>query len=603
MQDLGRKLIVAFLIVLISAYSYNAERTKDPELAKEFFNKGVESLKILNYRDALLYFSKAYALDPKSPYGELSFLYLGKSYALYSYAYGSKKGVLAAIGYLNQYPFHYKVPRYLNTQREFIADSYILLQWYETAKNIYANLYGETERVEYMIKYGYASALSGNIEGYNYISSLNTKGVPADYLDLYYMTMGFYNFNLGRYSLAVEYLTRAMNVNTYLREDSHLLFRLGVSYHKLGDWRKALLYLELSLRNDPFKVYEEKGNFYLAIINLETKNFREAYENLKKLTENDRLFYSKLAQILFSSLWYYEGFLEVYGQRLGDYKSKLLDLGWLNVEDVYGELPALGLYYLSLKDKRIEADEREFLSIKKLTLREFVFENDLFTFGRFVKRLRELLQDMKFYIKEDALLLSDIYKTNRDNFLKVFGDQRSLETLARSMIFLGDKEVKKLLPYIKDEGVYSLLYAKLLILEDKKDSAVKVLKKGLDSMKGDDLLEGKLLLAYLSEDLEGMKEVFKSLDFKSPRFASYRPVLLIKLADLLYDRGDMKGALSYYREILKESVPEETKGWAMFRIALISENIKDGRTLKWVVRKAKEMDNIWSRVIRTLWEG
>jgi len=572
-------------------------------LAREFFNKGIESLRVLNYRDALLYFSKAYVLDPKSPYGELSFLYLGKSYALYSYAYGSKKGVLAAIGYLNQYPFHYKVPRYLNTQREFVADSYLLLQWYETAKNIYANLYGETERVEYMIKYGYASALSGSIEGYNYLSSLNVKGVPADYIDIYYMTMGIYNFNLGRYSLAVDYLTRAVNVNTYLREDAHLLFRLGVSYYKLGDWRKALLYLELSLRNDPFKVYEEKANFYLATINLETKNFREAYENLKKLIGNDRLFYSKLAQILFSSLWYYEGFLEVYEEKLGDYRRKLLELGWLNIEDVYGELPALGLYYLSLKERKIGDEEKEFLKIKKLTLREFVFENDLFTFGKFVRHARKPLRDMKFYLKEDALLLSEIYKTNRDNFLKVLGGQKSLQILARSLIFLGDREARKLLPYIKDEGVYSLLYAKLLILEDKKESAAEVLRKGLNSMKGEDLLEGKLLLAYLSEDPEGMKEMLKSVDFKNPRFSYYRPILLIKLADLLYDRGDMKGALAYYREILKEEVPEGTKGWAMFRVALISERIKDRNTLQWVVKKAKEMDNIWSKVIRTLWEG
>ena len=591
------------MIVLISAYSYNAERFKDPDLAKKFFNKGIESLKVLNYRDALLYFSKAYTLDPKSPYGELSFLYLGKSYALYSYAYGSKKGVLAAIGYLNQYPFHYKVPRYIDIQREFVADSYLLLQWYETAKNIYANLYGETERVEYMIKYGYASALNGSIEGYNYLSSLNVKGVPADYLDLYYMTMGFYNFNLGRYSLAVEYLTRAMNVNTYLREDAHLLFRLGVSYYKLGDWRKALLYLELSLRNDPFKVYEEKGNFYLATINLETKNFREAYENLKKLTENDRLFYSKLAQILFSSLWYYEGFLEVYGDKLGNYRKKLLELGWLNVEDVYGELPALGLYYLSLKEKKISPREREFLRIKKLTLREFVFENDLFTFGKFVRRVRKTLKDMKFYLKGDALFLSEIYKTNKHNFLKIFGDQRSLETLARSLIFLGDGEVRRLLPYIRDEGVYSLLYAKLLILENKKDNAIEILKRGLKSMKGEDLLEGRLLLAYLSEDIEGLEEVLKIVNFKSPRFTPYRPVLLIKLADLLYDRGDMKESLVYYRKILEENVSEATKGWAMFRIALISERIKDMKTLRWVVKEAERMDNIWSRVIRTLWEG
>ncbi|MDQ7082754.1 MAG: hypothetical protein Q9N34_07260 [Aquificota bacterium] len=138
------------------------------------------------------------------------------------------------------------MPRFLHTQREFVADSYLLLQWYEKAKNIYANLYGETEKTEYMISICYASALSGSIEGYQYLSKLGKEGVPEDYLDLYYMTMGFYSFNLGKYRLASQYMSYAVNTNTYLREDPHLLFRLGVSYYKLGDWRRALLYLELA---------------------------------------------------------------------------------------------------------------------------------------------------------------------------------------------------------------------------------------------------------------------------------------------------------------------------------------------------------------------
>jgi len=353
---------VALLIVLISTYSYNAERTTDSALAKRYFQKGLASLKILNYRDALLYFSRAYRMDPSSEHGELSYLYLGKSYSLYSYAFGSKRGVMASIGYLNQYPFHYKVPRFIYTQREFIGDAYLLLLWFDTAKNIYANLYGETERPEYMIKYGYASALSGSIEGYRYLREL--KKVPSDYLDLYYMTMAFYNFNLGRYSTAVEYMVEALNTNSYLREDANLLFRLGVSYYKLGNWRKALLYLEMSLRNDAFGVYRERANFYLALINLETRNYREAFTNLRELTSEGRLFYSKLSQILFSSLWLYEEFLQVYGKSIGNYRDLLLQIGWLNVEDVFGELPALGIYYLSLRSGILNPEEEEFLRVK-----------------------------------------------------------------------------------------------------------------------------------------------------------------------------------------------------------------------------------------------
>jgi len=109
--------------VLISAYSYNAERVQSADLAERYFRKALDNLKILNYIDALIYFTRAYKADPTSRYGELSYLYLGKSYALYSYAFGSKKGVMASIGYLNQYPFHYKVPRFIHTQREFLGDA------------------------------------------------------------------------------------------------------------------------------------------------------------------------------------------------------------------------------------------------------------------------------------------------------------------------------------------------------------------------------------------------------------------------------------------------------------------------------------------------
>ncbi len=587
---------------MISTYSYNAEREKDPQLAKRYFEKGLKSLRVLNYRDALMYFARAYSIDPKSYYGELSYLYLGKSYSLYSFAFGSKRGILAAIGYLNQYPFHYKVPRFIYTQREFIADSYLILQWYETAKNIYANLYGETERKEYMIKYSYASSLSGSIEGYNYLRELDERSVPADYLDLYYATLGFYNFNIGRYALTIHYLTQAININTYLREDANLLFRMGVSHFKLGNWRKAPLYLELALRSDPFKIYEEKANFYLAIINLETKNFREAYENLRKLTEKGRLFYSKLAQILFSSLWYYDEFLKVYSDRIGNYREKLLKIGWLNVEDVYGEFPALGIYFLSLKEKRITEEEKDFLRIKELSLREFVFENDLFSFEKYVERVRGAMKNLRFYVEDDALLLSDLYKTNRKNFLRIFRDQESIVKLSRSLVFLGDDEAEKILPLLKDRALLKFLYAKLMIVKGEFRQALKLINESLPKLSDEDRLEAELLVGYLKNDQALLEKVVRRIDFKNPRFSYYRIPFLIKLADLYYSRGEFKKAMHLYREVVREG-EGSFYWWAMFRIALISERLKDSQTLKWVVKRAKEEDNIWSKVIRILWEG
>ena len=574
---------------MVSTFSFNGERLRDPELVERHFKKGLGALNVLNYRDALLYFSRSYSLAPESYYGELSYLYLGKAYALYSYAYGSKRGIMASIGFLNQYPFHYKVPRFLHTQREFIADSYLLLQWYGTAKNIYANLYGETEKAEYMLKYGYAASLEGSVEGFKYLRDLSR--VPANYADLYHMTIGFYEFNLGRYERALESLTKALDLNPYLREDTHLLFRVGVSYLKVGDWRRALLYLKLAERRDPFKTYFHKVNFYLAFINLETNNFREAYQSVRKLIEEDGLFYLKLAQVLFSSLWYYEGFLEVYGEKLGDYRGKLLKLGWLNVEDIYGELPALGIYYLAIKSGKLSEEEKLFLKVKDLTLREFILGGDLFEFGKFIRKNREALRSVSPYVRESALLLTDLYTTNRGNFLKVFGD---VERLARALVFLGNKEAREIVPFVENLSVRDFLMAKLELLEDRGERAAELLSRSVVHLSGDDRIEAQFLLGYLRGDAEFLEEALPSL--KKGRLSAYRLLTFVRLGDLYYERGELQKAALNYRRAAEAGV-----GWALFRLAIISERLGDGETLRWVVKKAEEEDNIWSKVVRVVW--
>ena len=588
---------------MVSTYSFNAQTTTSNRLIKEYFKKGLEALRILNYRDALIYFTRSYTQDPASYYGELSYLYLGKSYALYSYGYRSRQGILASIGYLNQYPFRYKVPRFINTQREFIADSYLLLQWYDDAKNIYANLYGETEKKEYLIKLGYATALSGSIENFNYIKELAKKGVPKDYLDFYYMTLAFYYFNIGKYKTTLELISRAININPYLRDDPHILFRLGMSYNKLGDWRRALLYLELALKNDAFGVYEERSLYHLALINLETNNFKEAYRKAQELFKNDRLFYRKLPQILFSTFWFYDEFLRVYGNEIGNYREKLLKVGWLNVENIYGDLPALGIYYLSMKERKLTEDEKKFLRVKKLRLTEFVHENELFTFSRFVKRLRDKLKKMVFYHEKDALYISEIYKLNPNNFAKVFGAEKGWETLARSLTHLGDELAIEVVPKIKDKSLYYFLGAQIHILKKRPILAINFLEKSLDGLKGDDLAEAKFLLYLLRGHRDGLENAVQAMDFNKERFKAYRTLAFLKLGDLSYNDGDYRDAIGYYKKVIEEGKKGDIYWWALFRTAISAEKIGSGRTLKWVVKNAKEEDNIWSRIILTLWEG
>jgi tetratricopeptide (TPR) repeat protein len=603
MRVLLRKLAVALLIFLISAYSYNAERTAEEDLSETYLRKGLESLKVLNYRDALVYFAKAFSANPKSEAGEMAYLYLGKGYALFSYASGSRRGILAAVGYLNQYPFYYKVPRFLQVQREFIADSYLLLQWYDSAKNIYANLYGETERVEYMIKYGYATALSGSVEGFNYLKDLAKRGVPPDYADLYYMTVGFFYFNLGKYEVAKEYMMRTLELNPYLREDPHLLFRLGVSHYKLGDWRKAILYLELALRNDPFGMYEESSNFYLTFINLETRNFREAFKNLQHLLSKDRLFYRKISQVVFSSLWYYDEFLEVYRDRIGNYREKLLQIGWLNVENAFGDLPLLGIYYLALKTGRISEEEREFLRVKRPKLGDLILGNDLFPLKPFVEKVRRALLGYRFYVRKEALFLRELYTTNEQSFLTLFSGEEERELLARSLVFLGDLGARKILPFLKDGSLFRFLEAQILILEGRIGEALPLLEASLEGLEGDDRREAQILVSYLRNDPLGLEEATRGLDLKHPRFSGYAPLIFLKLGDLYFSRGDLEKSALYYRKAVDLGTRDEVYWWALFRLALIGEKTGDAEILSWVVKKAKEEDNIMSRVITTLWEG
>ncbi len=587
-------------MVLISAYSFNAEREESPEIAELYFKLGLEELKKLNYMDAIINFSRAFTAGPKTYYGELAYLYLGKSYALYSYAVGSRKGIMATIGYLNQYTFHYKVPRFLHIQREFIADSYVLLQWYESAKNIYANLYGETEKPEYMIKFGYAASLNGEIEGYNYL--VNLESVPLDYLDLYFMTMGFYNFNLGRYEETVDFLNKALNVNIYLREDVHLLFRMGASYYKLGDWRRAILYLELTRRKDIFRIYKERTHFYLAFINLETKNFREALENIEAVIENDNLFYSKLAQILFSSLWLYEEFLEVYKERFKNYRNLLLQIGWLNVEDVYGDLPLLGMYYYILKSKRILEEERDLIRVKNLKLTEFAIEYDLFSFEPYKEKLKETVENIVFYRKEEAELITDLYKLNRSNYLKIFEEGKGFEILVRSLVFLGDEEAEKLVEFIKDENLKKFLKAKINIYKGNFETALKLLEEVKDKLKDEDKIEAGLLYAYLKEDLTLLESVASKVNFEDERFKNYRVLVLLKLADGFYETGNYKKAKKYYTDIVETLEPQKPEyWWALFRLALIGEITDDKELIEWVVKKSEGGNNIWSRAISVIW--
>jgi len=149
-----------------------------------------------------------------------------------------------------------------------------------------------------------------------------------------------------------------------------------------------------------------------------------------------------------------------------------------------------------------------------------------------------------------------------------------MELLARVLVFLGDSEAEKILPYVADEGVSRFLRGKIYILQGEKGRAVEALSSAAKLLRGDDLLEADLLTAFLLEDIRMLERISRKTDFSHPRFKPYAVPVFLRLADLLYAGGRHREALSYYREVVRR-----------------------------VVNRAKDKDNIWSRVIVTLWEG
>ncbi len=538
--------------------------------------------------------------DPKGYYGELSFLYLGKTYALYSYSTGSRRGILSAIAFLNQYPNWYKVPRFINVQREFIGDGYTLMGWYEDAVNVFANLYGETEDVRYLIKLGYAASLGGSAEGYTYLKNLQVETIPADYRDIFVLTRGYYEFNFGRYAEAVNFLTEAANLNEYVRKEAHYLYRLGISFYRLKQWQKAYLYLELTLRYDRFKDYAQKTGFYLTYLNLSMKNYKDALKHLKELTRDNQLFYSKLSQVLYSSLWMYPEFLKVYDEEFRFYRDVLLQLGWLNVGNVYGDIALLGIYSLALKSVSLSDDEKELIKTKNLKLSEFFLEGDLFNFSEFLGFLNEQVSSYDIYDLQKSEFLNMLYLLNKHNVKVAF--ERGIESFARASLFLGSKTFWEQVEIMREGVKKRFLIAKMMIIEGKESKALSTLRTVRESLEDKDRLEAELLIAYYSADLETLEKLISKLNGNLPRFRGYLPPSYIKLADYYFGQGDFEKSSMYYEKYM-ELVPDNTESywWALYRIGKIAEYTGDTEKMKWVVNRASKADNIWSRVILTLW--
>ncbi len=582
--DLLTKKILVFMMVFLLSFSTEMER-ENIKLAQTYFHRGYIEYQQGNYPDAIAEFSRAFLSDRSGYYGELAYLYIGISYAKQSYRMGRREGILSAIAYLNMYPYYYKKPTYLFLQREFIGDAYLLLGFYDRAKDVFFNLYRDTNREDYLLKFLYADSLSKGLNS-RLLDSIDPETlVERKYL--YHLVKGFYAFNASRYSEALRELSEARTLNRYLEDDPEFLYRYAVSSYMEKDWRSAVFYFEQLDRKDIYRKYSDSVNYYLALIYLMSGNYADAKRRLMNISSSGGL----KASLLFSQLWLYPEFLEKYAKELGDYKRILQNISWTYLNSVYSNPAILGLYYYTLKERRIQ--DPDLLRLKRLSLpKEIIFEDIRIETGPMVSVLGNLMSGLNPYGEDTDFLLS-LYKVNPDNYALLFG----YEKLARAVVYLGDTTLKSI-PERLEEPLRGFLLGQLLLLEGSEEG-LKMIESSLQGLTGEDRLEALFIRGIYRKDirlLEGLVE-----QELPQRLLPYLEPALLELGDFYYIRGQYEKAKPYYRRYLEIAEESDLYWLTAYRLAKAGELTGDRETIQWVVERAQGKDNIISRVIIVLW--
>lgn len=582
----GIGLIVKKVFVLLLAFllSFSAEKEKSNlRLAQTYFYKGYIEYTQGNYSDAIGEFSKAYLADKEGYYGELSYLYIGMSYAQLSYKRGQKEGIASAIAFMNMYPYYYKKPTYLFLQREFIGYSYLLLGLYDKAKDIFLSLYRDTLRQDYLLNFLYADALSDgtNRELLNMIDpeSLTERRY------LYHLVKGFYAFRDGNYKETIKELSDAQSLNRYLEDDPEFLYRYAVSAFMEGDWRKSVFYFEQLDRKDIYKKYGESLDYYLALIYLMNKNYADAKRRVDKLMELNNV---KTA-LLISQLWTFPDFLEKY--KFNDYKKTLKSIAWRYLNSSYSIPAILGLYYYSLRDKKIE--EESLFKLKNLDLKEEIVFQDIKVNTRPMLELLKGLMDKMDPYGKDANFLINLYSLNKGNYALLFG----YEKLARAITYLGNTSMKDVVQRV-EEPLRSFLLGQINLLEGSEEG-LRMIEGASKLLEGEDKKEALFILGIYKKDIRLLESLVK--EKLSTRLEPYLEPALLELGDFYYARMDYNKAKEHYKRYLEIARESDLYWLVAYKLAKAGELTKDQETIKWVVKKAEGRDNIISRVILALW--
>ncbi len=579
-----RKLLVLLMTFLLS-FSIEGER-EDLRLAQTYFYKGYMEYEQGNYNDAISEFSRSFLADKQGYYGELSYLYIGISYAKQAYKTGKKQGILSAIAYLNMYPYYYKRPTYLFLQKEFIGDAYLLLGFYDRAKDVFLGLYRDTSRKEYLLKFLYADTLSGSLNS-QLLDRIDVN-ILSENKYLYYIVKGFYAFNTSNYTEAINDLSEARALNRYVEEDPEFLYRYAVSNFMTKNWRSAIFYFEQLDRRDIYRKYSDSINYYLSLIYLSNGNYADA----KKRIENMMNYKGLKTNLLLSQLWLFPEFLEKYNKDFRNYREVLRDIAWTYLNSVYSLPAILGIYYYSLKEERLE--DKDLLRLKKLSIPEEISFGDIrLKVDSMLGTLGEFMVKIDPYNNNQANFLIDLYNTNSENYVLLFG----YEKLARAVVYLGDLKLKDI-PTRLNEPLKGFLVGQLMLLEGSKDG-LNMIENSLQGLTGEDRLEALFILGIYREDVKILENLV-NLEL-SERLKPYLEPALLELGNFYYEKRQYEKSKVYYRKYLDLAKEDDLYWLVAYRLAKVGEITGDKETVSWVVKRAQGKDNIISRVIIVLW--
>ncbi|MEN3028489.1 MAG: hypothetical protein ABDH29_04600 [Aquificaceae bacterium] len=580
---LSRKLSLLLLVLMLS---FSSEREKDSlRLAQTYFYGGYIEYTQGNYPDAIREFGKSYLADKGGYYGELSYLYMGASYARLSYRTGKREGLMSAIAYLNMYPYYYKKPTYLFLQREFIADSYLLMGLYDKARDLFLGLYRDTNRLDYLLNFLYTDALSSG-DNYTLLNQID-PGSLVEKVYLYHLVRAFYAFNGGRYGEALKDLQVARSLNRYLEEDPEFLYRHAVSSFMERSLKDATFYFEQLDRKDLYNKYQDSTNYYLALIYLLSKNHTDAKKRLDHMSSMESL----KNRLLVSQLWLFPEFLQKYHRDYRNYRELLLKIAWRDLNSSYSIPAVIGLYHYAVKERRFQ--DKDIMRLKRLFLpQEIVFQDIRVDLRPMLESLNSSFHSLDPYAKDGEFLL-ELYKVNPHNYSLLFG----YEKLSRAILYLGKLELREVISGL-EEPLKSFMEGQLMLLEGREEG-LRLIERVQKELSGEDKQEALFLIGIYRKDVKLLEGLVR--EELSQRLKPYLEPALLELGDYHYLRREYEKAKEYYRQYLEIAQEGDLYWLVAYRLARAGFLTGDQRTVEWVVKKAEGKDNIISRVIVTLW--